>query len=211
MNSSTQTAEQKLSWGKMLFDGFLKLLTIPVFLLALVVLYELNVDAERSLYVAYQNRLGEGDEAKIEVIAPPEAWREQVLQIAVAEIERRTLAYQSLWQANTQILELAYRMDDRVLQEQLNAVKGTYAGTTFNTNVADISCGIGSVLGDPNLQQGCNYAKNQRNKMAQELKSVAENHRSSIPKDILNGLPKPEDLGLDEQTLRSIIEEIPYE
>ncbi len=205
MNEQNQTAGHTASWGKVIFKGFIQLLSIPVVLAALVVIYEISVSDERSLWVKINERLGEGQKAVIEAAAPTEAWKEQMFQQAVAEIERVNIAYQNLWQANSQIMVIAYQMEDKVLQSQMDVIKDTYGAAKFNTNIADLGCAVNAFIPDPTLKQACRYAQEQRTKMARDLKNLAEQHRSLIPKDILQGLPKPEDLELSEQRLRDLL------
>lgn len=192
-------------WGRTVFNGAVQLLSIPMVFGCLLLTYEITSPPEQSIWVAVQERLGEGEKAGIEATAPTEAWKEQMLQLAVAEIERVNNAYQALWQANSQIMVIAYQMEDKVLQSQIELIKGTYGATQFNANVADMGCAVGSLLGDPSLKAGCDYAEQQRIKMAREIKEITQAHRSTIPQSIIENLPKPEDLKIDTQRLRELM------
>ena len=196
------------SWGHTIFQGFVQLLSIPMVLVCILALYELSGPPERSIWVAAQERLAEGEKVATETTAPTEAWKEQMFQLAVGEIERVNNAYQALWQANSQIMVLAYQMEDKVLQSQIEMLKSSYGATQFNANVADVGCAVGSLIGDLTLQSGCAYAQEQRIKMGREIKEISEQHRSNIPSHIFNTLPSPQDLKIDDQRLRDLMEGI---
>ncbi len=199
------TQSEKQSWGQTLFLGLVQLLSVPMVLGGILVIYELTAPEDRSIWVAIQERLAQGVVKEIEVAAPSEAWKEQLFQVAAAEIERVNQAYQSLWQANSQIMVIAYQMEDKVLQSQIKAIEESYGAAKFTANMGELGCALGGILGDYTLQSGCGYAQNQREKMAQEIKDITERNRSNIPKNIINGLPKPEDLKIDKQRLEDLM------
>lgn len=197
-------------WGSLVFKGFVQLLSIPMVLGGIIVIYELCVDPSDSIWVKIQERIAEGEKVSIETSGATEAWKEQLFQVAVAEIERVNVAYQALWQANSQVMVIAYQMEDKVLQSQIELIKDSYGATKFNTNMADIGCAVGGLIGDPTLRSGCDYAQNQRVKMAREIQHITEQHRSNIPQSIIDSLPNPDDLKVDTQRLRDLMEGIDH-
>jgi hypothetical protein len=201
----------KSRWFELFFKGLVQLLSIPMVLACLVIIYELSVEPENSLWVKVQERLAVGEKVTIETKAATEAWKEQLFQLSVAEIERVNIAYQNLWQANSQIMVIAYQMDDKVLQSQIELVKSTYTMDSVGVNIGSAACLVGSFLGDPTLKSGCDFAEEQRVKMARDIQQITQQHRTSIPDDIFSSLPSPDDMKVDKQKLRKLMEGIDHD
>ncbi|MBL4905809.1 MAG: hypothetical protein JKX94_00020 [Sneathiella sp.] len=195
-------------WAKTFLIGLLQILSLPVVLGGMVLIYELSVPPERSLYNAVMKIKATGDATEIKTVAPDTAKMEQLMQLAVGEIERVNNAYAMYYQAIGQIMPIVYAMEDKVLVAQIETIKDSYGVTKFSANMGDLTSLAGLLLGDPTLAAGSKYARDQREKMAREIKEITQDHRSSIPQDLIRDLPKPNDLQLRGLEFKRLAEEI---
>ncbi len=188
--------------------SILQIVSLPAVLGGLLLIYELNVDPERSIYNAIMRVVATGEATQIEIVAPEQAKLEQLMQLAVAEIERGNNAYAMYYQAIGQIMPLVYQMEDRVLNAQIETIKDSYGVSKFTANMGDLTSVVGTLIGDPTLSAGGKYAKNQREEMARQIQKITQEHRTTIPQDLIRDLPKPSDLQLRSLEFKRLAEEI---
>jgi len=188
--------------------NILQIVSLPAVFGGLLLIYELNVDPERSIYNAIMQVVATGEATQIEIVAPEQAKLEQLMQLAVAEIERGNNAYAMYYQAIGQIMPLVYQMEDRVLNAQIETIKDSYGVSKFTANMGDLTSVVGTLIGDPTLSAGGKYAKNQREEMARQIQKITQEHRTTIPQDLIRDLPKPNDLQLRSLEFKRLAEEI---
>lgn len=195
-------------WAKPFLFGVFQILSLPVVLGILLLIYELNVTPERSLYNAIMRVAGTGEATHIKTVAPDQAKLEQLMALAVAEIERGNNAYAMYYQAIGQVMPIIYTMESDLMKAQLMTMQDSYGVTKFTANMGDLTSVIGMILGDPSLQSAGKYARNQREEMARQMKEITESQRSSIPKDLIRDLPTPADWKLKTLEFKRLAEEI---
>jgi hypothetical protein len=207
MTMTNETTQDNGKAGSILLE-LTKLISLPILLGVIVLIYELNVEPERSLYNAVMRIVGTGEATHIRTTANDQAKMEQLMQLAVAEVERSNNAYAMYYQAMSQVIPYVYTMEDKLLTTQLETLKDSYGVTKFTANMGELSSAIGMLIGDPILASGDRYARVQREKMAREIKEIAQSQRSSIPQDLIRDLPKPSDLNMRTLEFKRLAEEI---
>ena len=174
--------------------------SLPFLLVIILFLFEVFAPKESSLIAHTIERLGYsqglGEAERLKMVAEHQAKMEELMQLAVAEVERGNQAYGSYYQAMQQVIPLAYQMEDKVLAAQIDAIRASYAGKTTGTSIADFIGMLGTAMGDPYMASLSNQGDNTREDMVRQIKELTENHRSQIPINIINNLPKPEVLDL---------------
>ncbi len=91
-------------------------------------------------------------------------------------------------QTNADVTKMAWQMEANLLQSQLEALDSTQAVDKLGINVASAVC---MFSGDPTV---CRTKNAMQDDIVQRKKDLMENHRSNIPKDIINQLVSPRDL-----------------
>ena len=213
MNSEHDTNTQNSTsnsggWAKPFLLGIVQILSLPVVLGIMLLVYELNVAPERSLYNAIMRVAATGEATHIKTVAPDQAKLEQLMALAVAEIERGNNAYAMYYQAIGQVMPILYTMESDLMKAQLMTMQDSYGVTKFTANMGDLTSAIGMLLGDKNLKSASKYARKQREEMARQMKEITQSQRSSIPKDLIHDLPTPADWKLKTLEFKRLAEEI---
>ena len=195
-------------WTKPFLLGIFQILSLPVVLGIFLLIYELNVAPERSLYNAIMRIAATGEATHIKTVAPDQVKLEQLMALAVAEVERGNNAYAMYYQAIGQVMPILYTMESDLMKAQLMTMQDSYGVTKFTANMGDLTSAIGFLIGDPNLKSASKYARDQREEMARQMKEITESQRSSIPKDLIRDLPTPADWKLKTLEFKRLAEEI---
>ena len=213
MNSEHDTNTQNSTrnsggWAKPFLLGIVQILSLPVVLGIMLLIYELNVAPERSLYNAIMRVAATGEATHIKTLANDQAKLEQLMALAVAEIERGNNAYAMYYQAIGQVMPILYTMESDLMKAQLMTMQDSYGVTKFTSNMGDLTSAIGMLLGDKNLKSANKYARKQREEMARQMKEITQSQRSSIPKDLIRDLPTPADWKLKTLEFKRLAEEV---
>ncbi len=195
-------------WVKPVLLGIVQILSLPIVLGILLLIYELNVSPERSIYNAIMRVAATGEATHIKTLANDQAKLEQLMALAVAEIERGNNAYAMYYQAIGQVMPILYSMESDLMKAQISTIQDSYGVTKFTANMGDLTSALGTFLGDKNLQSAGKYARSQREEMARQMKEITESQRSSIPKDLIRDLPTPADWKLKTLEFKRLAEEI---
>jgi len=206
--SNQSNTNNSSGWGKPFLLGIMQILSLPMVLGIILVVYELNVPPERSIYNAIMRVAATGEATHIKTLANDQAKLEQLMALAVAEVERGNNAYAMYYQAIGQVMPILYTMESDLLKSQLATVQDSFGVTKFTANMGDLTSLVGMVLGDKQLQAAGSYSRQQRESMARQLKEITQNHRSTIPKDLIRDLPTPADWKLKTLEFKLLAEEI---
>jgi len=207
-NNEINSTSNSSGWAKPFLLGIVQILSLPVVLGIMLLVYELNVAPERSLYNAVMRVAATGEATHIKTVAPDQAKLEQLMALAVAEIERGNNAYAMYYQAIGQVMPILYTMESDLMKAQLMTMQDSYGVTKFTANMGDLTSVVGMLLGDKKLKSAGKYARKQREEMARQMKEITENQRSSIPKDLIRDLPTPADWRLKTLEFKRLAEEI---
>ncbi len=207
-NKEINSTSTSSGWAKPFLLGIVQILSLPVVLGIMLLVYELNVAPERSLYNAVMRVAATGEATHIKTVAPDQAKLEQLMALAVAEIERGNNAYAMYYQAIGQVMPILYTMESDLMKAQLMTMQDSYGVTKFTANIGDLTSVVGMLLGDKKLKSAGKYARRQREEMARQMKEITESQRSSIPKDLIRDLPTPADWKLKTLEFKRLAEEI---
>ena len=131
---------------------------------------------------------------------------EQRLAEAVAEVERVNQAYTNLFGAYANAVNTAYAMESRLFDRQAETISSTHFVGKIGANVADLVCMMygasPSAQIDPSLrhygQNACQSEENIREGLVKDYAVLLTKHRSTLPKDMIAGIPLPDQLLSDE-------------
>jgi hypothetical protein len=159
-----------------------------------LLIYELTVPDDASLMLKVARRIGTYEAKILNTTLRQEADYQYAIKTAMDEVERLTQAYSILYSMNAEIAKTAYQMEAQLFQQQLISLDSAQTIDKVGTNLAGIACLMSKFGGGYGTSSACRTQEAMQDNLLARQKELLTKHRSQIPKNIIEGLPQPQQL-----------------
>lgn len=186
----TRTNKESGGFGMgMMAGGFF----IGATLVAGFFVYEFAIASpQTSVINGLYERLGYGEEDMLRIQQEAQADFDHRTQLAKAEVDRISGAYQRLYDSYARVIEINAQLDSEIMGLQAKTVKETNGLRNFMVNGADGLCMLSQF--SPDLAGTCDFAEQTRDEMVGEFTDRLANNRSRLAISALDDVPTPQEL-----------------
>ncbi|MEL6362741.1 MAG: hypothetical protein AAFR21_16830 [Pseudomonadota bacterium] len=178
---------------------------LPAFI-AVILFWEVVVvgltSPNASLIVKLYNTLGHGHAEMIGVRTETSATYEHEMRLAVAEVERVTNAYNQLWQTYNKAVGTAINWETKLVDRQIETIRGTQWVPQIITNIASIGCVMKPAAQDAEsaaaYNEACKYSQETREDMVSQYSDILPRYRTNMTQEMIESFPPPAELLSDE-------------
>lgn len=174
----------------------------PAILLAAILIWEVLAPPPWTITTRLGEKIGTAEEAWLAAREEQAAHHDQEMRLAVAQIDRVTAAYQSIYGAYANVAQRALDMEMEVARRQANTIDNTHVVGRFAANAADLGCILSAFDESGELRSACIVADKMRHSMVRDYPQHLNGSRTTLPSELLAKFPHPTDLVINEDMQR---------